>query len=611
MKNKNIFYRGELLLVGVLAFFSLFLLSCRDEESSHDIDVEIRLTAPDGVEPLDVSDVYVVLENVRTRRLDSALSVACQPLTFHVESGNYNIQVHGKKNEGKLLALYSGAALRVAFSQNERFTVSLDKSYVPNPDWVEGSILTTIQVVLPAELASLSPAGIVVNLKETVTQRVVSAVTNAQGIAEFTVVEGNYVADCSGELVKGREDTRYYGHMEQIVVGTENSVYRLVLQALGGTGEGEEPYQLFLKLPEEYTTYSLQDEKIYLQKMGVATTYELTCDAQGKASIASLPYGFYALQGQVSAYASDGIRMYVCQIPYTEIRHAKETGTEPPLVPTIEVKPSYPASALVFKEIYFTKSRSAATGQMYNADGYVELYNNSSRPIYIDGVSVSETYQNTAVKNGIFFPEYLNTDNVVPGFIFTFPGSGREHRLDPGKSVIVAENALNHHAINPGSPVDLSTADFEIVENDWRDTDTPEVPNMINYFSYTKTITSFHNRGYKAWFITKADKPMPEFLAEHITDAIFPNGSPTKIYVYSSRYVLDGVIVAKPSGPLCRPLPAHIDVGYTYCTKANIAKTIRRKVARKEGDRYILQDTNNSSVDFIPDSQPSPRVVVE
>lgn len=611
MKSKSIFYRGELLLIALFALLSFLYLGCREETTLDEVDVEIRLTPPEDVDPLDVSDVYVVLENVRTGHKDSAQSVACQPLTFRITSGNYNIHVHGKKDEGKMLAVYAGVALRVAFSKYERYTVALEKSYVANPDWVEGRMVTSIQVELPALLAALSPEGIVVNLKEAVTQKVASAVTNARGIAEFVVPEGTYVADCSGELVKGREDTRYYGHKEDIVVGHENSVHRLVLQALGGTGEGESAYQLYVRLPATYSSYSLEGEKLYLQKMGTSTMYELTCDASGKASIASLPYGFYALQGQVNAYAPDGIRMYVCRIPYTEIRHAETGGTQPPVEPKVEVAPSYPTSALVFKEIYFTKSRSAATGEMYNEDGYVELYNNSSQPIYIDGVSISETFQVTATKNGVFFSEYLGTDNVIPGFIFTFPGSGREHRLDPGQSVIMAENALNHHAINPGSPVDLSTADFEMVDNDWHDTDTPEVPNMINYFTFSKTVTDFHNRGWKGWFIMKADKPMPEFLAEHIEDAVYPNGSSAKIYVIPSRYILDGVISAPPSGPMCRPLPVHVDAGYTYCSKNNIAKTIRRKVARKEGKRYILQDTNNSTLDFIPDSDPSPHVVVE
>ena len=612
MTNKNFFYRSGLAFIVLFASLFFTFAGCQEKKTSDDeVDVEIRLTPPNDTDPLDVSDVYVILENVRTGHKDSALSVACQPLMFNLTSGSYNIHVHGKKVEGKMIAIYAGVALRVAFAKDENYTIALEKSYVQNPDWVEGSVVTSIQVLLPPELAALSPEGIVVSLKETTTQKVVTAVTNARGIADFTVLAGNYVADCSGELVKGKEDTRYYGHREQIVVGNESTVHQLQLRALGGeSGDGESAFSFNLKLPDDYSSYSFDGVTVALQKMGSSLTYEFVCDANGKASIASLPHGLYALQGQVSVLASDGIRSYVCKIPYTEIQHVKvSAGTELP-TPTIVVTPSFMTSALVFKEVYFTKSLTA-TGEMYNEDGYVELYNNSSRPIYIDGVSVCETYQNTKIKNGGFFPEYLGTDYVVPGFIFTFPGSGKEHRLDPGQSVIMAENAVNHHAINPGSPVDLSTADYEMKDDDWHDSDTPEVPNMINYFTYSKTVTSFHNRGWKGWFIMKADKPMPDFLAEHIKDAVYPNGSSTKIYVIPSRYVLDGIISAPPSGPLCRPLPVYIDAGYTYCTKKNIAKTIRRKVARKEGSRYILQDTNNSTLDFIPDATPSPRVVVE
>ena len=599
-----------LLFVG-LALTLFTFVGCRNDIALKEekVEVLIRLTPPKDTDPLDVSDLCVTLENLRTNQKDSALSVACQPLRFHVESGNYNIHVHGKSTEGKMLALYAGVSLRVALVESGSHTIALEKSYVPNPDWKDDNTITTIQVILPVALASLSPQGIVVNLKENTTQKVVSAQTDVRGIAEFAVPEGIYTADCSGELVEGKKDTRFYGHKEQIVVGSKNETYRLELATVGSQTDENAPFHLKLLLPTEYSAYSFEGEKISLQKMGTTTTYELTCNAEGRASIDALPYGFYALQGQLSVHAPDGIRMQVCKIPYTELQQVKSSSetTEP----TVLVEPKYAASALIFKEIYFTKSRSAATGEMYNEDGYVELYNNSSHPIYIDGVSICETYQVTALKTGGFFPEYLGTDNVVPGFIFTFPGTGREHRLDPGKSVIMAENALNHHAINPGSPVDLSTADYEMVDNDWHDTDTPEVPNMINYFTYSRTVTSFHNRGWKGWLIMKADKPMPDFLAEHLKNAVYPNGSSTKIYVIPSHYILDGIISAPPSGPLCRPLPASIDAGYTYCSKNNIAKTIRRKVARKEGERFILQDTNNSTADFIPDATPSPRVVLE
>ena len=105
---------------------------------------------------------------------------------------------------------------------------------------------------------------------------------------------------------------------------------------------------------------------------------------------------------------------------------------------------------------------------------------------------------------------------------------------------------------------------------------------------------------------------MEEFLPQYLVEAkVAMAGQSRKVYAIPSRYILDGVLGSQPSGPLYRPLPASIDAGYTYCSKTYSGKAIRRKVLRKEGERYILQDTNNSTVDFIPDAEPSPFVVAQ
>ncbi|MGL5546104.1 MAG: DUF4876 domain-containing protein, partial [Tannerellaceae bacterium] len=58
-----------------------------------------------------------------------------------------------------------------------------------------------------------------------------------------------------------------------------------------------------------------------------------------------------------------------------------------------------------------------------------------------------------------------------------------------------------------------------------------------------------------------------------------------------------------------KALPAAIDAGYTYCDNANSGLVVRRKVLRTEGNRTILQDTNNSKEDFLPNQVPSPFVI--
>ena len=53
-----------------------------------------------------------------------------------------------------------------------------------------------------------------------------------------------------------------------------------------------------------------------------------------------------------------------------------------------------------------------------------------------------------------------------------------------------------------------------------------------------------------------------------------------------------------------------LDMGHTYIgmnntVAENIGKCVMRKAAYKDGDREVLQDTNNSTVDFTPVATPS------
>ena len=612
MKRTRLFSCATSLGVLIIAvFFALQACKEKEVEQQELLNLVVRLAPPKGTHPLDVSELFVVLENIRTGQKDSAKSVACQPLRFHLERGNYNITAHGKKVEGKHLAVYAAAVQNVPLVDQNDYVLPLALSYVPNPEWKEqeGDVITTLHLLLPASMATESAANITVEMKESTTQQTYTAVTNERGLVDFKVPAGNYTASCSGQLVPGKDDTKFYGHLEQVVVANLNTVHRMQLLAMGTVVDGSAPYELSFTLPQGFEEYSFEGETVKLQKLGTAQTYELKFNAAGETAITALPYAIYILEGLITVHAKDGVRDYVCRIPRTEVKHL--LTTEGKTKTSLQLQPLHATSALVIKEIYYSKSKSTVTGKNYINDGYFEIYNNSEKTVYLDGVSICATYQNTTGAEPIF-PEYKNSDRIIPCFILTFPGTGKEHPLAPGKSVVMAENALNHKRISPGSPVDLSKADFEIYDDDIRDSDVPEVPNMIKYYSYSKTITTFHVVGALGWYIMKADKPMEEFLPPYLVEAkVAAAGQSRKVYAIPSRYILDGVLGSQSTGPLYRPIPASVDAGYTYCSKTYSGKAVRRKILRKEGERYILQDTNNSTVDFIPDAEPSPFVVAE
>lgn len=52
-------------------------------------------------------------------------------------------------------------------------------------------------------------------------------------------------------------------------------------------------------------------------------------------------------------------------------------------------------------------------------------------------------------------------------FIFVIPGSGQDHPVQPGESLLLALDASNHTEANPNS-FDLSVADFEFYDESIR-----------------------------------------------------------------------------------------------------------------------------------------------
>lgn len=66
--------------------------------------------------------------------------------------------------------------------------------------------------------------------------------------------------------------------------------------------------------------------------------------------------------------------------------------------------------------------------------------------------------------------------------------------------------------------------------------------------------------------------------------------------------------IATQDGMEEKVFPATLDAGYTFCDDDAFGKVIQRKVLKKEDERVIFQDSNNSAEDFSPNSQSSFKV---
>jgi hypothetical protein len=116
---------------------------------------------------------------------------------------------------------------------------------------------------------------------------------------------------------------------------------------------------------------------------------------------------------------------------------------------------------------------------VYDLGGFLELYNNADTTVYLDGVVIAEGYN-----LGNDYPDFtcashtaFNDDplGVWTRFFARFPGTGREHPLQPGHTVVVATDAIDHSQVILGG-LDLSHAEYEFFG--FVDVDNPASINL-------------------------------------------------------------------------------------------------------------------------------------
>ena len=267
---------------------------------------------------------------------------------------------------------------------------------------------------------------------------------------------------------------------------------------------------------------------------------------------------------------------------------------------------SVPNSGWVFKELYFTGSKTP-TGSTYYKDKYFELFNNSDEILYADGIAIAESDHNTSSEINTWVS--AGNSNFVAQCIYTIPGNGTTYAVQPGNSIVIADVAVNHLTDNANS-FDLSSADFEWYDNHKLDVDVPEVTNMIKSFSYSASIWTPHNRGFNSYVIFRPETSMDAFMEANRVERV--SGSGTVLYRYQipANYILDAVEMGTPSAFRSKAMSAALDLGYTHSgdgDDARFGKCVRRKVLLRKDGRVVYQDTNNSTSDFLPTVDPQPK----
>lgn len=267
----------------------------------------------------------------------------------------------------------------------------------------------------------------------------------------------------------------------------------------------------------------------------------------------------------------------------------------------------------VISEIFFTGT-STADGRSYSGDQYIIITNNSDVTLYADSIAVLESAFLTTTQED-YTPDIMSTHFSVQA-CYMIPGTGRSVPVEPGKSLTLALNAINHKTEQPNS-IDLSGADFEFYDEtsnpNFTDPDG-EAPNLDKWYCYTATIYQFHSRGFNSMAIAKMQTSKEDWLENYVYDAtyLFVFGDFSKemtkkgIYKVPNQWILDGVNLSVESVREWNVLDASIDAGWTYCGKVDRDETrFNKSVIRKQDANGKYIDTNNSTNDFIPEAPAS------
>ncbi|WP_413531868.1 DUF4876 domain-containing protein [Empedobacter brevis] len=323
-----------------------------------------------------------------------------------------------------------------------------------------------------------------------------------------------------------------------------------------------------------------------------------------KELILQLPTGSYEISvtGQIN-YKFEGSSFTKDVVGYS----ASEAITKEDKTKTIQLFVKSSKGDLLIEELFFTGTLSPE-GKQYIGDKYFKIYNNSDEVLYADGLLIIQSEFSTVEKQD-YKPNIMSTD-FAAGSIVMLPGSGKEYPIKPGEHIIIAEDAINHKEFNSNS-IDLSKANFEIYYDDMDDVDNPAVKNIIPVFS----TMVMHNRGFTSYALARlpenvsVDQYMDQYEYEYEYDFVYDGETfpmSNVAYKIPNDWIIDAVNLSVESEFQWIVTAPSLDRGWTYSgtrdgDSSRYGKAVRRKTLTTNANgNKILVDTNNSTLDFIP-----------
>ena len=251
----------------------------------------------------------------------------------------------------------------------------------------------------------------------------------------------------------------------------------------------------------------------------------------------------------------------------------------------------------IIEEIFFAGT-ATLEGKQYFGDQYIKLYNPTNKVLYADGLVLADSEFLTVNKRD-YTPNVM-AEAFTAGSMVQIPGTGTQYPVQPGKSIVIAEQGINHKENNPNS-IDLSKADFEnFYPPKVKDVDGVGVTNNINLYG----IFIFNNRGNRSYVIAR----FPEGTATATLQYDYEYKVGTKLMQRQAlkipnNWIVDAVNLSTKKGFEWIVTAPSLDAGYTYVANdekdaSRYGKSVRRKVLSQNNGKTVFKDTNNSTDDF-------------
>jgi hypothetical protein len=224
----------------------------------------------------------------------------------------------------------------------------------------------------------------------------------------------------------------------------------------------------------------LPDAEVTIERSGTPGSLQsATTDAAGWVRFERLLPGTYAVS-VIRVLTPEEVTQFPGEdADVNAFGGAARTGVLAPSTDMVVQAVAGRRGSLVISEFSVTVAR-LASGNDYVYGDFIELYNNSDTTIYLDGKVLVRGFIHGARGSDaspcdVHEPWQNDPEGIWTRYIEAFPGAGRNHPLAPGRTAVVATDAIDHREFHPDLQ-DLSRAEFEFIGP--ADVDNPSAANM-------------------------------------------------------------------------------------------------------------------------------------